>query len=287
MIIARVEGGLGNQFFIYAAARALALRKNKELFLDVSNAGYEGSDPFQRRYRLDQFPIAAQILDVEKTKHFRRDSRSFYWRRKLSRILPAGLKPIIEEKKFFTESILSKSVARRVYVVGYWQDERYFSDAVSHLSTELSPVRISQIVHAEEQQAVIAENSIVLHVRRNAFPFKLSASYYRNAIEGLSSHSFNDQFVVFGDSFDWVKTHLGLPKNTIYMDRNFADSDLQDFYLMSRARRLVIANSTFSWWAGWFARRNGARVVAPAEWGYSAKPSRSWEWVAADRYVFD
>jgi hypothetical protein len=202
-------------------------------------------------------------------------------------MLPMRLKPIIEEQKFFTESILRKSVAGQVYLVGYWQDERYFFDALSYLSAELSPSWISRIVDAGEQQAVIAENSIVLHVRRNAFPFKLSASYYKNAIAVMSSHRSDNQFVVFGDSFEWIKTHLGLPKNTIYMDRNLSDNDLQDFYLMSRARRLVIANSTFSWWAGWFARRNGATVVAPAEWGYSAMPSTSWEWVAADRYSFD
>lgn len=42
-----------------------------------------------------------------------------------------------------------------------------------------------------------------------------------------------------------------------YEDRVFADT---------RCAALVIANSSYSWWAGWFAMQRGAHVYCPRRW---------------------
>ena len=55
-----MKGGLGNQLFIYAAARALALRTGRRLYLDIWR-GYT-ADTYGRSYRLDRFPIQAQVM---------------------------------------------------------------------------------------------------------------------------------------------------------------------------------------------------------------------------------
>lgn len=287
MIIARIEGGLGNQLFIYACARALALRHNRELVLDIQNAGYDGSDPFQRRYQLGHFPIQARLAGAEELRHFRRDSRFFYWLKKVSRWLPQGWKPILEEKRAFALASLSKEVLNPTYLVGYWQDERYFLDRADQIAAELSPSQLNQLVSADDCKIIDLENTVVIHVRRENFPCKLSSDYYSDAIQELGIGHQNTQFVVFGDSFNWVSKTISLPTNTIFMNCERTQSDLVDFYLMSRAKRLIISNSTFSWWAAWFASRWGAKVVAPEDWGYPATPSASWSLVPANRYRFD
>ena len=58
MIVATLEGGLGNQMFQYAAGRALATRHDTELRLDASNYLFAP----QRPYGLDQFGIRADVL---------------------------------------------------------------------------------------------------------------------------------------------------------------------------------------------------------------------------------
>jgi hypothetical protein len=171
--------------------------------------------------------------------------------------------------------------------VGYWQDERYFFDQADQIAAELSPSQLSQLVSADHCKAIELENAVVIHVRRENFPCKLSSDYYAEAIKKLDIDYQNTQFVVFGDSFDWVSKTLSLPTNTIFMNHKRTKSDLADFYLMSRAKRLIISNSTFSWWAAWFASRWGAKVVAPEDWGYPAEPSAFWSLVPANRYRFD
>ena len=59
-VITIIKGGLGNQLFIYAAARALALRTGRTLYLDTRR-GYSG-DSYERSYRLNQFPIVAESM---------------------------------------------------------------------------------------------------------------------------------------------------------------------------------------------------------------------------------
>jgi len=62
-VIVRLEGGLGNQLFQYAAGRTVALETGRKLLLDRS--AY--SEDRLRSYQLDHFAIAARPLRAGKT----------------------------------------------------------------------------------------------------------------------------------------------------------------------------------------------------------------------------
>jgi hypothetical protein len=38
--------------------------------------------------------------------------------------------------------------------------------------------------------------------------------------------------------------------------------------LLARCDHLILANSSFSWWAAWFQAPRGGKVVAPKQWYY-------------------
>ena len=59
MVVDRLKGGLGNQLFIYAAARRLCLKNNVPLILDITS-GFQ-RDYYQRSYRLNHLNIKAEI----------------------------------------------------------------------------------------------------------------------------------------------------------------------------------------------------------------------------------
>ena len=59
-VVAIVKGGLGNQLFIYASARAFSLDKDRSLYLDQKR-GYT-HDKYERSYRLNRLPINAEAM---------------------------------------------------------------------------------------------------------------------------------------------------------------------------------------------------------------------------------
>ena len=79
-IVSRISDGLGNQMFMYAAARRLALKNDAELVLDTCN-GFS-RDSYNRSYQLDQFNIAGRPATArEAMRPFNRLRRKILKRR--------------------------------------------------------------------------------------------------------------------------------------------------------------------------------------------------------------
>ena len=274
MIIARVEGGLGNQLFIYAAARALALRTGSQLRLDAWNS--YPRDSFGRRYQLDDFNIAASLAEEAEVARYRPESRGFYWRRKLDRRLPFSWRSIIEERSLFEPRLLELRPRGDVYLMGYWQREEYFRDQGPALRRELTLRR-----EPSAQNRVLGESmrqceSAFLHVRRIDYAHRLSAGYYAAALKTLYERVRQPKLLVFGDDLEWAKRELPLPEGTQFVEHNGDDRNVEDLWLMTRCRHAIVANSSFSWWGAWLNAEPGRVVIAPAVWGYRAAAATGW-----------
>jgi len=60
MIIVKIKGGLGNQLFQYATARSLAMKLNRDLFLDLS---FFEDKRYKGIFRLDKYHTKYQLAD--------------------------------------------------------------------------------------------------------------------------------------------------------------------------------------------------------------------------------
>ncbi len=77
--------------------------------------------------------------------------------------------------------------------------------------------------------------------------------YYKEAVKQFP----NRKFVVFSDDRERAKEVIG-------MDCEYrSGNEMEDFYLMSHCDGGIIANSSYSWWAGWLS---GGKIVAPSYW---------------------
>jgi hypothetical protein len=124
LIIARLNGGLGNQMFQFAAARALALRTGATLKLDLSAFPRDKL----RRYDLGDYALAAYVALAsagELAQCEQRKPRGLALIGKAFGVGGAAI-PAIREAHFHYDPAL---IAARppAYVVGYWQSERYFA----------------------------------------------------------------------------------------------------------------------------------------------------------------
>ena len=93
-----------------------------------------------------------------------------------------------------------------------------------------------------------------------------TADYYRRAAAHILRHTGRPVFYVFSNDMEWTRRHLDLPGRCVYVDWNTGADSWQDMMLMSRCSHAILANSSFSWWAGYLNDNPAKIIVAPAVW---------------------
>lgn len=272
VVIVRLVGGLGNQLFQYSLGRRLSAARKVGLKLDTSDFERSGD----REFRLQHFAIEAQIATPIDVQRFQRP-KSALWRF-LDR-LREGCKPYYRRRTVwqrgdgYDERILR--VPRSVYLVGYWQSEKYFTAIRETLLDDLTVVTKPAPENIDLAARIGGCQSVSLHVRRGDYVTHpgvrsvlntCSEQYYLSAVRVLGSTVSSPTFFVFSDDIAWAKDHLKLDYPTTFVAHNGPERDYEDFRLMAHCRHHIIANSTFSWWAAWLSSHPDKIVVAPQQW---------------------
>jgi hypothetical protein len=271
-VIARIEGGLGNQLFQYAAARSLADRLDCELALDLRGLAENGDRPYQ----LDLYKTRCSIADAAflNTLPPWRSSRSGRVRSRMAQCLP-GLYayPVLWPRDFSYDSRFER-IKRPVFMVGYWQTEKYFSWNRSRLLQDLqlrAPLDSSHPVLGR----IRSTNSVALHVRRGDYVSNPAAAdfhgtcdmaYYAAAVADLTRRQADAELFVFSDEPEWARVNLKFDLPTHIVDAHTPEQGHLDLELMRHCRHHIIANSSFSWWGAWLCESQAQRVYAPQRW---------------------
>ena len=270
MIKVILSGGLGNQMFEYAAGRALSIHHNTELSIDLYLLKKK-TKATTRHYELSVFdikpPIRTSIINkiavkVFGTIHSKRIKKSFL--NKLG---------IFRDEKAQYHDTKFENLPKDTTLFGYFQNENYFKKISEQLKVDFTfrtPLagENDKIRHKIEQ-----ENSVSIHIRRGDYintntnlPI-LDLSYYKKAIEYITSEIDNPHFFIFSDGIEWVKINLDLSNlNHEFIDWNKNECSYIDMQLMSLCKHNIIANSSFSWWAGWLNNNPDKMVIAPRKW---------------------
>jgi len=273
MVIAKVTGGLGNQLFIYAAAKRLSVINDVSLKLDTSSA-YE-KDGYNRSYSLNHFRLNAEYAsneDVYKLDLGNRKNLRYH----LNKILPFRYKCFIRENKLFDPHLLSLKIADKVYLDGYWQDENYFKDIETTIRKDFEIISPHDHINIELAKEMSKTNAICLHARRLKYEHLLSAEYYDLAIKHIVKKVPNPHFYCFSDNIEWIKNNLIIDCPVTYVSHNEESKDYEDLWLMTRCKHYIIANSTFSWWGAWLNPDASKIIIAPKNWGYRAAVPKDW-----------
>lgn len=270
MIITRLQGGLGNQMFQYAAGLRLALARGTCLKLDLSLLD-DPSAVTKRAFALGDFPIRAGLAGPEDLARVAARERSLP--RRLARRLGRGA-GATERHFHFDPAVLS--LPDDSCLRGYWQSERYFADVADSVRRDftLGPPAGRNAALLEE---ISACNAVSLHVRRGdyvthprvrAMHGTCTLDYYRRATAFVAERVKDPVFFLFSDDPEWTRAHLDLddagPARVV--DHNAPEQGHEDMRLMSRCAHHVIVNSSFSWWGAWLDPRPEKIVVAPDPW---------------------
>ena len=269
MVVTRIIGGLGNQMFQYAMVRAASLRLEAPLKLDV--AGFKTYD--LHAYGLNHFNVVGDVAN--KNEYVVGAPKTI-----LDRIrMRLGLSTRLESYQENGLEFDAKAFALRgdIYLDGYWQSERYFSDFQPQIRNDFSfkttPDSINQ-AYLDHINSVVA---VSVHIRRgdyvnnpsiNAIHGVCDLDYYRRAVEFLRSRIQSEDlhFFVFSDDPEWVRENVNFGSATTFVSHNDASKNYEDMRLMSSCKHHIIANSSFSWWGAWLNANPDKVVVAPKQW---------------------
>jgi len=264
-LVVHLQGGLGNQMFQYATARALAQRCGATLWLDERELGGPTSRPAGlHRWRIDARPAVAQMLRAYPR-----------WKLRLSRRAPwlGALWGVHCETSPAFKARLA-SARPPALLSGYFQCERYFADIRPLLLQQFRPKAPLPGPVAELAQELASTTSVSVHVRRGDYVSNpeaarvhgvCGAEYYTHALRRLRALVRVDRCVIFSDDPAWAREHLDLPVPAVFVDGH-ADAPEVDMHLMSLCRHHVCSNSSFGWWGAWLDSRPDKLVVAPSRW---------------------
>lgn len=276
MKIVNIFGGLGNQMFQYALIKALEERFHETVFADT----HLFSD-YSRHNGLEIeriFPILLQEASKKEIKDLAYYS-SYYNIHKLLKWLHIKKKTTIQEtlSEPYHEDVFRNG---SFYYDGYWQDPRYFERVKLELMDCFQFKIPLSTINQETCDSITAQQSVGIHVRRGDYLKKTryrgicDIDYYKQAIQIALHHIDHPHFYIFSNDIDWCHIYLTpLFGNNEYsiIDWNKGTNSYIDMQLMSKCKSLIIANSSFSWWAA-YLNKTANYIIAPKVW-FNATPA--------------
>ena len=273
-IYSYLQGGLGNQMFQYAIARALSEHYQSTFLLDRSWFNAPQTETTPRPYQLEFLRI--QALAQSKVDFPRKPNRLM---RVLQKLLPFG--PIVYYQKNafeFDAGLLNLSGLgqRNLFLFGYWQAFPYIESIRLILQQEFKTKQPISDHYQSYLESIRASESVMLHIRRGdyvnspsaaKFHGALDLNYYQQAIEELLLNKPNAHFFIFSDDLPWAKEALPKDLQITFVENGLqADAAAQELQLMYACKHHIIANSSLSWWGAWLKEDCGGFVFTPNRW---------------------
>lgn len=269
-LLVELRGGVGNQLFIYAALKYFENRGNFKLIFDDAGIDHQNS-----------------ILSFSK-QDCALSSRTFWgkvFRKIFVWVFLRNVKTVnLESELNFNNLKLDISGSSRIK--GYFQTSFYFNSLSVQQQRVIRNFFKPSSWAVEHVNLVQSENSILIHIRGGDYLQHsdglgmLDSSYY---FESLTSLAVNAQtrVLVVTDDPNYAKSFLEKMRIQYTLLVGPSNSSLSDsLFMMANAKKLIIANSSFSFWGAllnqedaqicfpypWFKKESFSRTAFPREW---------------------
>jgi hypothetical protein len=249
-----LQGGLGNQLFQLSSGLSLSSRQGVPMRISRASYMRDGLRDFAIRPLVESSTLLNLGEELILGRPYRRDGsmRRALW--------PSGLAVVDADDG--ADHLMTGTV-----VLGFGQTARHLGLPTVQVTHRLAALR-ARVKHPALDRVA---GGTVAHVRRGDYVTSdsaarqfgvLSASYYFAALEALGTRVAEVTF--FTDDPAYVCRAFGVTRSSV-IGPDDTRTDLESLLIMSAAGQMVIANSTFSWWAAETAGPS-TTVCAPEEW---------------------
>jgi hypothetical protein len=268
-VVTRLFGGLGNQIFQYMAGKWLATELRCNLKLDVGwvNGGYTHSNSSISDFKMYESVDECEKKNLGSINQYLERTKTVLARK--SAIYSQFSKIHAPASPGFSDISKLKPGAQ---LRGYYQTPRFFSELMEYGAITLEDFGLmhpSQTYFKFESE-IPNSGFLAVHVRggdylgKNSIYRQLGPDYYQTGLKAIQSEYPNLPIWIFTDDQKFTKSFLFSNTSHTYVDSESL-SPAETLKLMSHARAIVCANSTFSYWASMISKSE-TMVVAPSQW---------------------
>jgi len=261
-----LRGGLGNQLFQFAFLHNLveSEKQNVDIYFPEANNG-------DRAFNLHSVVKNCRHLgEVNLRRSLAKDIR-FKTLGFLQFRLPGIYRTVFANLDFNEQNAYAyKEISKTYsYYSGYFQNWKYVAKVIEVLEIEIAPTLSKEF----KNLPLRLRNSEfgVIHFRRGDMTKYydsmglLHPDYFLQVTNNaLSENGKVIEIIVLTDDKAAAQRALQGKFTNVFGPDDV--SEWQALALMSRAKFVVTSNSTFSWWGGLLASRNGAKVYIPNPW---------------------
>lgn len=313
-MIVCLKGGLGNQMFQYAFAKALTHFHKTEVVLDASfynnpkNTHLQedsriyanATQPTIRNLEITHFNLSLPIdITFNQKAFFKSHDKLMPLYRIYKNLLPRAYRRHnyryhYAESQTIQEYFSTLHFPKYAYFDGYFQNLSYFS-GISHIIQQEFTLKtpLSQSNQALKKQIESTPNATFVHIRRGDFLasansdfIKLDKDYYERAFCHLKAIYPQAYLYIFSNDIPWCKEHFSQHNKTessistqglefSFVENNDEAVAVQEMELMRACQNGIIANSTFSWWAVYLMKNPSKIIISPSHFFINTPPFHS------------
>lgn len=282
MKIVNIIGGLGNQMFQYAFALSLKERGSDDnVFIDISHFHYIflskfGAANMHNGYEVEQvFPnVSLKHANWKQLIRISSYCPNFLLSRIVRKYMPKRKKEYIQSvSQYFEYHPEVYDIVGDTYFDGLWSSIKYYKPIKVQLQYAFAhpnPNGINEKFILDMESS----DSVGIHIRRGDYlqdpDFRgiCELDYYQRGIAEIENDGLTHSFYIFSNDIKWCHENI-IPlldkHHAIMVTENTGRSSCWDMHLMTHCKDLIIANSSFSWWAA-FLNNRGGRIIAPRKW---------------------
>lgn len=286
MVEMLLNGRLGNQLFMYAAARVAQIETNSDvIYLNTSILEAEGCSNSLINYQLPDFVqfYSKPIRTLKNGLHFNFWTNYILmsYRKKCMTLEDNDILSYeLKNDKWFSKfnffpcqnryRELDYKGHKHALLHGYYQSEKFFEKYRDIIVNDFIP-RQDVLPHNIKTMKAIKEcESVCVSLRlgddyvKNEMYSVCTKTYFQNAIAYMKEKLDNPVFYVFSDITEGLSEIFGDDANMVFEEGN--DPDYEKLRIMSSCKHFILSNSSFSWWTQYLSEHKDKIVVAPDRW---------------------
>jgi hypothetical protein len=263
----QVSGRLGNQLFQWSYAHYLSYKFGVPVQPVIDSKHFEEKQP---SIFTDSIFSCIHVLPQKRNESI---GNMLVFLDKMNSLLPSMSGPLERRLRISRQKdayILNDQPFHPRLVTGFFIDSSHVADNAPHLMHHLNKKFEKERVESKIHSISNGQSFQAVHIRRGDFiPLKetfglLDSSWYLSNLDPALP------LVLATDDIEGSSELIKELKPKIIL--NPGDwTEWETLGILSRAKRLITANSTFSWWAGFCSVQNGNTCIVPKPF-YKSEP---------------